>query len=144
MHGERPATSLDRGRRLRALLASDPFPERPLPPTGLLLALSLLAPAPGVRPADPLDCTAGSYQLRVWVGARGRVVEVMLYEQGRPFMYLGRETEGSRADLAGHRLDLVVKPRAPSAPELRASARGRDGSLHIRGKRHPMRCHWRR
>ncbi len=115
-----------------------------MPPTGFFLALSLLAPAAGVRPADPLDCSAGSYQLRVWVGAGGRVVEVMLYEQGRPFMYLGRETEGSRADLRRHRLDLTVKPRAPSAPELQASARERDGSLRIRGKRHPLRCHWRR
>jgi len=115
-----------------------------MPAAGFILALSLLAPAAGVRPADPLDCSAGPYQLRVWVGAGGRVVEVMLYEQGRPFMYLGRETEGSRADLKRHRLDLVVKPRAPSAPELKASARGREGSLRIRAKRHPLRCHWRR
>jgi hypothetical protein len=115
-----------------------------MPPTGLVLALSFLAPAAGVKPADPVDCSAGSSQLRVWVGAGGRVVEVMLYEQGRPFMYLGRETEGSWADLAAHRLELVVKPRAPSAPELRASARGRDGFLRIHGKRRPMRCHWRR
>ncbi len=113
-------------------------------PPGPLLALSLLASAPGPKPADPVDCTAGSYHLRAWVGRGGRVVEVMLYEQGRPFLYLGRETEGSRADLAGQRLDLVVRPRAPSAPELRASARGREGTLTVRGKRHPMRCHWRR
>jgi hypothetical protein len=105
-------------------------------------AISALAAS--ARSADPLDCTAGAHHLRVWVGARGRVVEVMLYENGRPFLYLGRETEGSLVDFKARRLDLRVEPRAPSAPAFRATARSREGSLRIRDKRHPLRCHWRR